>query len=259
LNSKVYFIGVGPGDPELITVKALKVLKQADVVIYAGSLINPEILKYAKKDAKIYDSAKMDREEIIRVMVEEVKRGKIVARLHPGDPHIYGALKEQQDALKKEGVSYTVIPGVSSFLAAAAALDTELTLPGVSQTIIITRASYRATPVPDSENLESLARHKATLVIFTGIQLIERIVDELLKGGYPPETPVGVVYKASWPEQIVLKGTLQNIVKMVKDARIYRTALIIVGEVVEPKRYELSKLYDPRFTHSYRKARKVEE
>jgi precorrin-4/cobalt-precorrin-4 C11-methyltransferase len=255
----VYFIGVGPGDPELITVKALKVLKEADVVIYAGSLINPEILKYIKSDAKIYDSAKMDREEIIRVMLEEAKRGKIVARLHPGDPHIYGALKEQQDALKKEGISYTVIPGVSSFLAAAAALDIELTLPGVSQTIIITRASLRATPVPESESLASLARHKATLVIFTGIHLIERIVKELLKGGYPPETPVGVVYKASWPEQIVLKGTLQNIAKMVKEARIYRTALIIVGDVVEPKHYELSKLYDPNFTHSYRKARKVEE
>lgn len=250
--SKVVFIGAGPGDPELITLKGKKFLEKADVVIYAGSLLNPEILKYAKPDAELYDSAAMHREEVFKVMVEAVRVGKLVARVHDGDPSFFGALQEQLDFLAKEKIAYKLIPGVSCLQGGAASLKRELTLPNISQTVIITRPKGR-TPVPESESIRELAKHQATMVIFLGVQHIAAVIEELEQGGYPKDTPVAVVHKASWPEEKIVKGTLNNIVEKVKQAKITETALIFVGKVLNPKAYDFSKLYDPSFTTGFRK------
>jgi precorrin-4/cobalt-precorrin-4 C11-methyltransferase len=250
--NKVVFIGAGPGDPELITLKGKRYLEQADIVIYAGSLLNPEYLKYAKKDAELYDSAKMSLPEVLKVMVAGIKAGKQVARVHDGDPSFYGAIQEQMDALDKEGIEYFRIPGVSCLQGAAGALNRELTLPNISQTIIITRPEGR-TPVPEAESLRKLAVHQATMVIFLGTPHIAKVVEELQKGGYPADTPVSVVYKATWPQQKIVKGTIADIVAKVKAEGITETALIFVGRVMNPQAYDLSKLYDPKFTTGFRK------
>jgi precorrin-4/cobalt-precorrin-4 C11-methyltransferase len=250
--SKVIFIGAGPGDPELITLKGKKWLEQADVVIYAGSLLNPEYLKYCKKGVELHDSAKMSLPEVQKVMAESVKSGKLVARLHDGDPSFYGAIQEVMTFLDKEGIEYFRIPGVSCLLGGAAALNRELTLPNISQTVIITRPEGR-TPVPEAERINKLAVHQATMVIFLGTPHIAKVVDELQKGGYAKDTPCQVVYKATWPEQKIVKGTLADIVGKVKAASITETALIFVGKVLDPQAYDLSKLYDPRFTTGFRK------
>jgi precorrin-4/cobalt-precorrin-4 C11-methyltransferase len=250
--SKVIFIGAGPGDPELITLKGKKWLEQADVVIYAGSLLNPEYLKYCKKGVELHDSAKMSLPEVQKVMAESVKSGKLVARLHDGDPSFYGAIQEVMTFLDKEGIEYFRIPGVSCLLGGAAALNRELTLPNISQTVIITRPEGR-TPVPEAESISKLAVHQATMVIFLGTPHIAKVVDELQKGGYAKDTPCQVVYKATWPEQKIVKGTLADIVGKVKAARITETALIFVGKVLDPQTYDLSKLYDPKFTTGFRK------
>lgn len=250
---KVIFIGVGPGDPKLITLRGKEALGEADVVIYAGSLVNPEILKYSKPDAEIYNSATMNREEILNIMANGVKRGKLVARVHDGDPSIFGAIQEQMDRLDDDGIKCEIIPGVSAMFATAASLKRELTLPAISQTVIITRPVGR-TPVPKRESLRELAKHRATMVIFLGVQRIGWIVSELLQGGYPPNTPIAVVHKASWPEEKIISGTLADVVRKVKAAGIKKTALIIVGDVLNPKSYEPSKLYDPSFSHSYRRS-----
>jgi precorrin-4/cobalt-precorrin-4 C11-methyltransferase len=250
--SKVVIIGAGPGDPELITIKGKKWLEKADVVIYAGSLLNPEILKYAKPSAELYDSATMNREEVFKVMVEGVKAGKLVARVHDGDPSFFGAIQEQMDFLDKEKIEYLRIPGVSCLQGGAASLKRELTLPNISQTVIITRPEGR-TPVPEAERIRELAKHQATMVIFLGVQRIDSVVEELGKGGYPKDTPVAVVYKATWPEQKIVKGTLNDIVEKVKAAGITKTALIFVGKVLNSAAYDYSKLYDPSFTHGFRK------
>ncbi|MDI9644550.1 MAG: precorrin-4 C(11)-methyltransferase [Candidatus Verstraetearchaeota archaeon] len=250
--SKVVIIGAGPGDPELITIKGKKWLERADVVIYAGSLLNPEILKYAKPGAQLYDSASMDREEIFRLTAESARAGKLVARVHDGDPSFYGAIQEQVDLLEREGIECIRVPGVSCLQAGAAALNRELTLPNVSQTVIITRPEGR-TPVPKPERLRSLAAHQATMVIFLGIQHLRSVVEELEKGGYPKTTPVAVVYKASWPEEKVIRGTLEDILGKVEEAGITKTALIFVGKVLDTSAYDYSKLYDPSFTHGFRK------
>jgi precorrin-4/cobalt-precorrin-4 C11-methyltransferase len=250
--SKVIFIGAGPGDPELITLKGKKWLEQADVVIYAGSLLNPEYLKYCKKGAELHDSAKMSLPEVQKVMAESVKSGKLVARLHDGDPSFYGAIQEVMTFLDKEEIEYFRIPGVSCLLGGAAALNRELTLPNISQTVIITRPEGR-TPVPEAESISKLAVHQATMVIFLGTPHIAKVVDELQKGGYAKDTPCQVVYKATWPEQKIVKGTLADIVGKVKAARITETALIFVGKVLDPQTYDLSKLYDPKFTTGFRK------
>jgi precorrin-4/cobalt-precorrin-4 C11-methyltransferase len=250
--SKVIFIGAGPGDPELITLKGKKWLEQADVVIYAGSLLNPEYLKYCKKGVELHDSAKMSLPEVQKVMAESVKSGKLVARLHDGDPSFYGAIQEVMTFLDKEGIEYFRIPGVSCLLGGAAALKRELTLPNISQTVIITRPEGR-TPVPEAESISKLAVHQATMVIFLGTPHIAKVVDELQKGGYAKDTPCQVVYKATWPEQKIVKGTLEDIVGKVKAARITETALIFVGKVLDPQTYDLSKLYDPKFTTGFRK------
>jgi precorrin-4/cobalt-precorrin-4 C11-methyltransferase len=250
--NKVVFIGAGPGDPELITLKAKKWLEQADVVIYAGSLLNPEYLKYCKKDAELFDSAKMSLPEVQQVMLKSVKAGKLVARVHDGDPSFYGAIQEVMTFLDKEGIEYFRVPGVSCLQGGAAALNRELTLPNISQTIIITRPAGR-TPVPENESIVELARHQATMVIFLGTPHIARVVEDLQKGGYPKETPCQVVYKATWPQQKIVKGTLADIVAKVRAEGITETALIFVGKVLDPQAYDLSKLYDPTFTTGFRK------
>ncbi len=250
--SKVIFIGAGPGDPELITLKGKKWLEKADIVIYAGSLLNPEILNYCKPEAKLYDSAKMSLPEVLKVMIEGAKSGQLVARVHDGDPSFYGAIQEQMDVLEKEKIEYFRIPGVSCLQGGAASLNRELTLPNVSQTIIITRPEGR-TPVPEMESISKLATHQATMVIFLGMSHIERVVEELKTGGYPDDTPVSVVYKATWPEQKIVVGTLSDIVEKVRAEGITETALIYVGRVLNPRRYDFSKLYDPSFTTGFRK------
>jgi precorrin-4/cobalt-precorrin-4 C11-methyltransferase len=249
---KVVFVGAGPGDPELITLKGKKNLEKADVVIYAGSLLNPEILKYAKPGVELYDSAGMNLKEVLKVMVDGVKEGKLVARVHDGDPSFFGAITEQMDFLEKEKITYEVIPGVSCLQGGAAALKRELTLPNVSQSVVITRPEGR-TPVPESERIRELAKHGTTMVIFLGIQQVDRVIRELVEGERPQDTPVAVVFKATWKDQKIVRGTLGDIVGKVREAGITRTALIFVGEVLKPKSYDLSKLYDPKFTHGYRK------
>jgi len=249
---KVVFIGAGPGDPELITLKGKRNLEKADVIIYAGSLLNPEILKYAKPDAELYDSVAMNLKEVLQVMVDAVNEGKFVARVHDGDPSFFGAITEQMDFLEKQKIAYEVIPGVSCLQGGAATLKRELTLPNVSQSVIITRPEGR-TPVPESERIRELAKHGTTMVIFLGIQHVEKVIKELVESGRPKDTPVAVVYKATWKEQKIARGTLEDIVEKVRAAGITRAALIYVGEVLNPEAYDYSKLYDPKFTHGYRK------
>lgn len=246
----IYIIGAGPGDVELITVKGAKKIAECDVIIYAGSLVNLDLVKkYAKEDAKIYDSAKMDLDEIIDVMQKAFSKNKDVARVHTGDPAIYGAIREQMIRLEELNIPYEVIPGVSSFCGAAAALKRELTVPDVSQTVIITRAAGR-TPVPKGESLTSLAKHKATMAIFLSVAKIKRIVEEL-KSSYSSDTPVAVVYKATWKDEKKIIGTLDNIVTKVKKEGINKTALILVGDFLGDKG-SFSKLYDPGFSHEFR-------
>ena len=250
---KVYFVGCGPGDPDLITVKAKKLIQKADVVVYSGSLIPPEILKLCKK-ARRYDAAKLVREEIFDLLKKNAKKGKRVVRLHDGDPSIYGAIREQMDNLYKEKIDSVIIPGVTSFLASAAALGAQLTLPGVTQTMIITRAEKR-TKVPKREKISELAKHRATMIFYLSIHLISDIVKEALTGGYPKSTPVGVVYRASWDDEKIITGTLETITKKVRDQKITRTAIIIIGDVIKPKSYEYSRLYDKTYSHMFRKAK----
>ena len=250
--NKVVFIGAGPGDPELITIKGEKWLEQADVIIYAGSLLNPEILKYRKANAELHDSAVMHRDEVFKVMVKSVKEGKLVARVHDGDPSFYGAIQEQMDFLGKEGIEYVNVPGVSCLQGSAASLQRELTLPNISQTVIITRPKGR-TPVPEAESIRELAKHQATMVIFLGTPQVATVVEELQKGGYPKDTPAAIVYKATWPEQKIVTGMLSDIVEKAKAAGIKETALIFVGRVLNPEGYDYSKLYEPTFTTGFRK------
>ncbi len=246
----VSFIGAGPGDPELLTIKGKKIIDEADVIIYAGSLVNPEVLSDAKKGAKIYNSATMNLDEVIAVMKEAEEKGLKVARVHTGDPAIFGAHREQMDRLKELGIEYEVIPGVSSFLATAAVLKKEYTLPGVSQTVILTRMEGR-TPMPPKEKLLSLAKHHATMIIFLSVGMLEEM-SEILRQAYEPETPVAVVYKATWEDQKIVIGDLTNIASRVKEAGIYKTALTVVGDFLGDE-YELSKLYDKTFTTEFRK------
>lgn len=248
--SKVYFVGAGPGDPELISIKGKRIIDEADVIIYAGSLVNKEVLRDAKKGAFIYNSASMNLDEVIEVTKNAVFSGKMVARVHTGDPSIYGAIREQMDRLDEYNIEYEVIPGISSFLATAAALKKEYTLPAVTQTLILTRMEGR-TPVPDKERIEELAKHRATMIVFLSIGVIDELAARL-KTGYAENTPVAVVYKASWEEQKIVRGNLNNIARLVKEAGISKTALVVVGDFLGDE-YELSKLYDKNFSHEYRK------
>ncbi len=247
---KLYFIGAGPGDPELLTIKAKNIITRADIIIYAGSLVNPEILKFAKKTALIYDSSSLNLDQILKIVKNEKDTNKIIARVHTGDPSIYGAIQEQIAWCEKENIDFGVIPGVSSFCAAAASLKQELTLPGISQTVIITRLSGK-TKVPRKEDLKKLARINATLVIFLSIDKIENVVQDLAHG-YNKNTPVAIVSKASWDDEKIITGTLKDITVKVKKAKISRQALIFVGDVLKRKGFRKSKLYDKNFSHSYR-------
>jgi len=251
MDGKVIFIGGGPGDPELLTLKAYKEIKRADIIIYAGSLVNPNVLNCSKKECIIKNSANMNLDEIVDLMEKSVKNGKIVARVHTGDPAIYGAIGEQMQILKQRNIRFEIIPGVSSFFAAAAALETELTLPEVSQTVIITRPEGR-TPKPPSEAISKLAEHQATMCIFLGVQMMENVVNDLLTH-YKPTTPVAVVQKASWPDEKIVRGTLNNIINKVHESGITKTAMIVVGNVLDTAEIKPSKLYDKKFTHEYRK------
>ena len=240
---QVYFIGAGPGDPQLLTIRAKNIIERADVIIYADSLINPEVCSSAGKGAKIYPSASLSLEEITEIIVNAVKQGKIVARLQSGDPSIYGAIQEQMAALDEKGIAYEIIPGVSSLFAAAASLKTELTVPELSQTVIITRMEGK-TPVPASENLKSLAVHQASMAIFLSASLIEEVVAELLAAGYHPDTPAAVVYRATWPDELMLRATLKNLVERVKASGIRKQSLILVGAFLDSKgKRRRSRLY----------------
>lgn len=250
---QVFIVGAGPGDPELITVKGQRLLSEADTVIYAGSLVNPALLSLVKQGAKIYNSASMTLDQVIEVIEKSVDLGEKVVRLHTGDPSIYGAIQEQMDELNKRNIEYKVVPGVSSFLAAAAALKQEYTLPEISQTVIITRNEGR-TPVPEKERLVSLASHNATMCIFLSVHMLENVVNELIMGGYSADTPIAIVYKASWPEEKIVRATLETIVTKIKDTDINRTAMIVVGKCLDTN-YALSRLYAPEFGHMYRDAK----
>lgn len=252
MAGKVIFIGGGPGDPELLTLKAYNTIKKADVIIYAGSLVNRDVLGCAKEDSLIKNSASMNLDEILELMEESVGEGKLVARVHTGDPAIYGAIGEQIEGLKDKNIDFEIIPGVSSFFAAAAALEAELTLPEVSQTVIITRPEGR-TPKPSKEAISKLAEHQATMCIFLGVHMIEDVVNDLLTH-YPKDTPVAVVQKASWPDEKIVRGTLDNIALKVAESDIKKTAMIVVGEVLGTKHVTPSKLYDRSFKHEYRDA-----
>ena len=249
----IHFVGAGSGAADLITVRGARLLGEADVIVYAGSLVNPQLLDYAKAGCAVYDSAKMTLEEVLAVMIPAEKAGKAVVRLHTGDPCLYGAIREQMDALDAAGVSYDVVPGVSSFCGAAAALKAEYTLPDVSQTVIITRMAGR-TPVPERERIRALASHGSTMVLFLSTGLIPKLVEELLSGGaYTADTPAALVYKATWPDERVFRCTVGTLAETARENHITKTALITVGGFLGGA-YERSKLYDPTFTTEFREA-----
>lgn len=250
----VHFVGAGSGAVDLITVRGARLLGEADVVIYAGSLVNPELLSYAKKNCEVYNSAEMTLEEVIEVIKEAEKDGKTTVRLHTGDSSIYGAVREQFDALEKLGISYDVCPGVSSFCGAAASLKTEYTLPDVSQTVIITRAAGQ-TPVPEKESIRSLAAHRATMVLFLSTSLTEKLQKDLISGGYSEKTPAAVVYKATWPDEKIYRCTVGTLHETVVKNGLKNTSLIIVGDCMGEK-YSRSLLYDPAFTTEFREGLK---
>ena len=249
----IHFVGAGSGAVDLITVRGQKLLEEADIVVYAGSLVNPELLKNCQKDCQIYNSAKMTLEEVMEVMISGEKQGKKVVRLHTGDPCLYGAIKEQMDLLEKENISYKVCPGVSSFCGAASALNAEYTLPGISQSVVITRMAGR-TPVPEKESIESFAAHQATMVIFLSTGMLEELSKRLIEGGYQPETPAAIVYKATWEDEKVCRCAVKELAVTAKENGITKTALIVVGEVLGGE-YERSLLYHPEFTTEFRQGK----
>ena len=269
----IHFVGAGPGAPDLITVRGQKLLEEADVIIYAGSLVNPELLQTAGEGCQIYNSAYMTLEEVLKVMEDAEKEGLTTVRLHTGDPSIYGAVREQMEELEKRGIPYDVTPGVSSFCGAAAALGMEYTLPGVSQSVILTRMEGR-TKVPEKESIESFAAHQATMVLFLSSAMIGELAGKLVEGGYAPQTPAAIVYKATWPEEKAFVCTIDTLEKTAADNDIDRTALIIVGEAVRYNgaQHETqsgdgrslqsgvmrSRLYDADFETGYRSAKSKE-
>ena len=247
----VWFVGAGPGDKELITLKGYRLLQQAGVVIYAGSLINTALLEYCPQ-AECHDSAALNLAEIIGLMEDGIARGKNVVRLQTGDLSLYGSVREQSEMLTARGIAWQVVPGVSAFLGAAAELGVEYTVPEVSQSLIITRLEGR-TPVPEKEQLEAFAAHQTSMAIFLSVQRIHRVAERLIEGGYPADTPVAVVYKATWPESMTVRGTLTDIAEKVRAAGIRKTALILVGAFLWDE-YHFSRLYDSGFSHEYRNA-----
>ena len=250
----VHFVGAGPGAPDLITVRGKQYLEEADVVIYAGSLVNPKLLEYTKDICTIYNSAKMTLEEVIHVIEKAEAEGKTTVRLHTGDPCIYGAIREQMDILDEKNIAYDYCPGVSAFCGAASALNLEYTLPDISQSVIITRMEGR-TPVPSKESIQSFAAHQATMVVFLSTGMLEELSRRLIEGGYTADTPAAIVYKATWPEQktfVCTVGTLAK--KRLQKIILPKTALMIIGDTVAAAHYDRSKLYDPEFTTEFREA-----
>lgn len=248
----VHFVGAGPGAEDLITIRGKELLERADVIIYAGSLVNPALLKYAKDGCEVHDSARLTLDQVIEIVQDADGRGKEIVRLHTGDPSIYGAIREQMDALDELSIEYDVTPGVSSFCGAAAALNLEYTLPTVSQSVIITRMDGR-TGVPEKESLESLSEHGSTMVFFLSAGDTDRLSKRLIAAGRNEDTPCAIVYKATWPEEKKFRCTLKTLPEVARENKIEKTALIIVGDVVAPSGYEKSKLYDPGFTTGFRK------
>ena len=248
----VHFVGAGPGAPDLITLRGAELLKQADVIIYAGSLVNPALLEMARADCEIHNSATMTLEQVIDVMKQAEAAGHTTVRLHTGDPCVYGAIREQMDALDELGIAYDDVPGVSSFCGAAAALRAEYTLPGVSQSVIITRLAGR-TSVPEAESLASMASHGASMAVFLSSGMLGRVQEELLKGAYTEDTPAALVYKATWPEEKTVRCTVGTLAQAGEEHGISKTALVLVGNFLDSP-YEKSKLYDPAFTTEFREA-----
>lgn len=247
----VYFVGAGPGAVDLITVRGAELLKKADVIIYAGSLVNPELLSYAKKECVIHNSASMTLEEVINVIEECHKNNKMVVRLHTGDMSIYGAVREQSDILKSKNIPFESVPGVSSFLGAAATLNAEYTLPSISQTVILTRMAGR-TPVPEKESIRRLASHNASMVIFLSSSMLGKLAEELTDGGYSKDTPCAIVYKATWADEVKVVTTIENLEKAGRENNISKTALVLAGDFLGDI-YDRSKLYDGTFSHEFRK------
>ena len=248
----VHFVGAGSGAVDLITVRGARLLGEADVIVYAGSLVNPELLKYAKEGCEIHDSAKLTLEQVIDIVKKAEAEGKTTVRLHTGDSSIYGAVREQFDELEKLGVEYDVCPGVSAFCGAAAALRAEYTLPDVSQSVIIPRGAGR-TPVPERESLRSFAQHRATMVLFLSTSLADDAQRQLIEGGYAPETPAAIVYKATWPDQRIYRCTVGTLGETVRSNGLTKTSLIVIGGFLGDN-YDRSKLYDPGFTTEFRQA-----
>ncbi len=250
----IHFVGAGCGAADLITVRGKKLLEEADVIIYAGSLVNPELLSYKKEGCAVYDSSKMTLEEVLEVMFEYESKGLTTVRLHTGDPCLYGAIREQMDVLDEKGIEYDYCPGVSAYSGAAAALKMEYTLPDISQSVVITRMAGR-TPVPERESIRSFAAHGATMVLFLSSGLLEAVTKELVAGGYKEETPAAIVYKASWPDERSYICTVGTLAECAKENNVTKTALIIVGDAVSQSGYRRSDLYNPNFTTEFRKAK----
>lgn len=251
----IHFVGAGSGAADLITLRGKKYLEEADTIIYAGSLVNPQLLDYAKAGCSIYNSAKMTLEEVLEVMLRDVREDKQVVRLHTGDPCLYGAIREQMDVLDEEKIPYDYCPGVSSFCGAASALNLEYTMPEISQSVIITRMAGR-TPVPEKESIESFAAHHATMVVFLSTGLLEELSRRLIDGGYSADTPAAIVYKATWEDEKSFVCTVGTLAETAKKNNITKTALMIIGDVVNCSHYDRSKLYDPGFTTEFREASK---
>ena len=251
----IHFVGAGSGAPDLITIRGKNLLEKADVIIYAGSLVNPQLLEYAKEGCQIYNSALMTLEEVLEVMFKAEEEGKMTVRLHTGDPCLYGAIREQMDVLDEKGIEYDSTPGVSSFCGAASALDLEYTLPDVSQSVIITRMAGR-TPVPTKESIESFAAHHATMVVFLSTTMLEELSERLIAGGYSADTPAAIVYKATWEDEKKFICTVGTLAQTARENDIRKTALMIIGDVVTHTHYTRSELYNPAFTTEFREATK---
>lgn len=251
----IHFVGAGSGAPDLITIRGKNLLEKADVIIYAGSLVNPQLIEYAKEDCQIYNSALMTLEEVLEVMFKAEEEGKMTVRLHTGDPCLYGAIREQMDVLDEKGIEYDSTPGVSSFCGAASALDLEYTLPDVSQSVIITRMAGR-TPVPTKESIESFAAHQATMVVFLSTTMLEELSERLIAGGYSADTPAAIVYKATWEDEKKFICTVGTLAQTARENDIRKTALMIIGDVVTHTHYNRSELYNPAFTTEFREATK---
>ena len=254
-ENMIHFVGAGSGAPDLITIRGKNLLEEAEVVIYAGSLVNPKLLEYTKDVCTIYNSAKMTLEEVLSVMEKSEAEGKNTVRLHTGDPCIYGAIREQMDVLDEKNIPYDYTPGVSAFCGAASALNLEYTLPDVSQSVIITRMEGR-TPVPERESIQSFAAHHATMVVFLSTGMLEELSRRLIEGGYEADTPAAIVYKATWEDEQSFICTVGTLARTAKDHNITKTALMIIGDVVRAGKYDRSRLYDPGFTTEFRKASK---